>query len=76
MTDPDSCDFDFCGGSARPEDTNLWSTVHCVDEEIIASLRQREQRRERKRDRLARLGRASFVGLTPCRWPRIIVSGT
>jgi hypothetical protein len=76
ITDPDSCDFDFCGGRARPEDTHLWSIVHAVDDEIIAWLRQREQRRERKRDRLARLGRASFVGLNPCRRPRIIVSGT
>jgi hypothetical protein len=34
----------FCGGGARPEDTHLLSTVHCINNEIVSWLERRERR--------------------------------
>jgi hypothetical protein len=51
--DPDRFDeveIIFCGGSARPEDTHLASTIHAVNDEIFEFLERRERR---KRVRLA-----------------------
>jgi hypothetical protein len=45
MTDPDDGEVIFCGGGAKPTDTHLASTVHCVDEEIIEWLERRERHR-------------------------------
>ena len=33
MTDPDDFDVIFCGGGAKPTDTHLASTIHCIDDE-------------------------------------------
>jgi hypothetical protein len=37
----------ICGGNAKPEDTHLLSTVHCIDDEIIRWLERREKRKRR-----------------------------
>ena len=37
----------ICYGGAKPTDTHLASTVHCVDDEIIEWLERRERRRRR-----------------------------
>ena len=55
MTTPEpnpfaDCDVIVCYGNAKLTENHLASTVHCVDDEIIGSLKRREQRR---RDRLA-----------------------
>jgi hypothetical protein len=42
MSDPN--DFVICGGGAKPEDTHLASTVHCVGDEIIEWLARRERK--------------------------------
>jgi hypothetical protein len=48
MTETD--DFNIvCYGGARPEDTHLLSTIHCVDDEIHQWLQQRERRKQRRR---------------------------
>jgi hypothetical protein len=42
-------EFVFCGGKPRPEDIkHMASTVHCVNDEIIALLQQRERRQCRR----------------------------
>jgi hypothetical protein len=35
-------------GGAKPTDTHLVSTIHCVDDEIIKWLQQRERRKQRR----------------------------
>jgi hypothetical protein len=35
----------FCGGGAKPTDTHLAVTIHCVDDEIIQWLQRRERRK-------------------------------
>ena len=49
MTDPDlnpfdGCVFIVCYGYAKPTDTHVASTIHCIDDEIIEWLQRREQR--------------------------------
>jgi hypothetical protein len=50
--DLDGTTIIFCGGGAKPGDTHLASTIHCVDDEIIEWVERRERRR---RDRNIRL---------------------
>ena len=59
----DDGDIIICYGGAKPTDTHLASTVHCIDDEIIAWPDRREQRR---RNRL-------LVG--PPSWAEPIYSG-
>ena len=42
------CDVIVCYGGAKPTDSHLASTVHCVDDEIIEWLRRRERRRHER----------------------------
>ena len=71
MTGPDDGECVLCGGGARPTDTHLASIVHCVDDEIIAWLRQRERRRTHRTGQMmssvdgSRVARAK---LTQWRW--------
>jgi hypothetical protein len=44
----DDDDAFVCYGGAEPGDTHLIATVHCVDDEIIDWLAQRERSRARK----------------------------
>jgi hypothetical protein len=37
-----------CYGNAKPTDTQLASTIHCVDDEIIGWLKRRERRSKNK----------------------------
>jgi hypothetical protein len=46
-TAPDGDDIIVCGGSAKPEDVHLASTIHCIDDEIISFLRRREKQRRK-----------------------------
>jgi len=48
----------FCGGGAKPTDTHLASTVHCIDE-IIEWLERRERRRRGRSSQIEK------VRLTP-----------
>jgi hypothetical protein len=47
MTDPDPFADDttliVCYGNAKPEHEHLASTIHCIDDEIIAWLQRRER---------------------------------
>jgi hypothetical protein len=36
-------------GNARPTDTHLLATVHCMDDEIVAWLERRERRRKTRK---------------------------
>jgi hypothetical protein len=55
----DGCIVIACYGGAKPDDVHLASTIHCVDEEIIARLRRRDRRR-RDQNRLG-VGRSYLV---------------
>jgi hypothetical protein len=57
MSDPDV----VCGGGAKPGDTHLLSTVHCIDDEVIEWLKRREERTRRQRGRVVK----SYLCLTP-----------
>jgi hypothetical protein len=48
--DPDEPGGVLCGGGAKPTDTHLASTVHCVDDEIIEWLERRERRKLDRRE--------------------------
>lgn len=41
----DEVEIIFCYGGARPCDTHLASTIHCIDDEIIDWLERHERRR-------------------------------
>jgi hypothetical protein len=43
----------ICGGNAQPTDTNLLSTVHCIDEEIFEFLKRRERRKRTCHSKIA-----------------------
>jgi hypothetical protein len=50
MANPDpspftDCDVIVCYGNAKPTDTHLASTIHCIDDEIIEFLKRRERRK-------------------------------
>ena len=44
MADPVDGDVIFCYGNAKPTDTLLASTVHCIDDEIVGWLERRDRR--------------------------------
>jgi hypothetical protein len=57
----------FCAGGATPDDEHLLATVHCVDDEIVAWLEQRERRRRKKKGNADAI-REPDVQASP-RWP-------
>jgi hypothetical protein len=59
-------DIILYSGGAKPGDTHLLSTVHCVDEEIIEWLAGRERQRRLR----AHITKNPIVAATRCRLRR------